>query len=148
MITGMLGTLPADHVERLMKLSRDVSFPAGARIFKEGCRADRFWVIRTGTVDLDLHVPGRRASRVERLGPGDLLGWSWLFAPYVWHLGAWTLGPVRATEFDAEAVRTLCREDPELGHALVLASAEAIAHRLKAARTRLLDLYAPYGSGQ
>lgn len=147
MTRGLLGTLPTDHLGRLTELSREVSFPGGARIFEEGTKADRFWVIRTGAVNLDLHVPGRRSPLVERLGPGDLLGWSWLFPPYVWHLGAETLSPVRATEFDAEAVRRLCREDPELGHALVLGCAEVIAHRLTSARTRLLDLYAPYGSG-
>lgn len=146
MTMGMLGTVPADHLERMMKLSRDVSFPAGARLFEEGGRADRFWVIRTGAVNLDMHVPGRRSPLIERLGPGDLVGWSWLFKPYTWHLGAEALSPVRAREFDAAAVRRLCREDPELGHALVLASAEIIAHRLKAARSRLLDIYAPNGS--
>ncbi|GAA2632194.1 hypothetical protein GCM10010307_25230 [Streptomyces vastus] len=49
-----------------MRFAREVSFPQGARLFNEGGRADRFWIIRTGTVDLDMHIPGRRAAVEER----------------------------------------------------------------------------------
>ncbi|MFD7665000.1 cyclic nucleotide-binding domain-containing protein [Streptomyces sp. NPDC059788] len=146
-MTKQLDALTDDQRERLMGLAHEVSFPAGARLFEEHRAADRFWIIRTGSVVLDLHVPGRRAAVIETLGPGDLVGWSWLFPPRNWHLGAEAQSPVRAWEFDAEAVRRLCREDPKLGHALVLAVAEVIGHRLECARTRLLDLYGPYGSG-
>ena len=145
--TTLLAVLPPEGRERLLELAREVSFPAGTRIFEEGRRADRFWIIRTGSVTLDLHVPGRRAAAVETLGPGDLLGWSWLFPPYSWHLGAEALSPVRAVEFDATVVRALCEADPVLGRALSRRVAEIIGHRLQAARTRLLDLYGPQGSG-
>ncbi|WP_308288956.1 cyclic nucleotide-binding domain-containing protein [Streptomyces humicola] len=117
------------------------------RIFEEHDRADRFWVLRSGRVALDMHVPGRRAADVEVLGSGYLLGWSWLFPPHVWHLGARALTEVAADEFDANAVRALCTEDPELGQAVALGVAAVIGRRLMAARTRLLDLYAPYCSG-
>jgi CRP-like cAMP-binding protein len=145
--TSLLGALPTQDRERLMELAKEVSFPAGARIFEEGGKADRFWIIRTGSVTLDLHVPGRRAAAVETLGPGDLLGWSWLFPPYSWHLGAEALSPVRALEFDATVVRSLCEADPVMGRAIARRVAEIVAHRLQAARVRLLDLYGPYGSG-
>ena len=94
--------LPAEHRERLMAAAREVSFPQGTRLFEEGGRADRFWVIRTGTVELDMRVPGRRSVVIERLGHNELVGWSWLFRPHVWHLGAEAATPVRAYEFDGE----------------------------------------------
>ncbi|MFE9557791.1 cyclic nucleotide-binding domain-containing protein [Streptomyces sp. NPDC006703] len=143
----LLDALPAGSRERLLRLGHEAAFPDGALIFEEGGRADRFWIIRGGSVSLTVHVPGRRAPTVETLGPGDLLGWSWLFPPYVWHLGAEARGPVRADEFDAATVRVLCGEDLALGCALTHAVAEVIAHRLKATRMRLLDLYGPHGSG-
>ncbi|MCT9080185.1 Crp/Fnr family transcriptional regulator [Streptomyces fulvoviolaceus] len=145
--TSMPRALPAEHRERLMQIAREVSFPEGTRLFEEGARADRFWIIRTGTVCLDLHVPGRRAAVIDSLGHNELIGWSWLFAPYVWHLGAETASPLRAYEFDATAVRALCQEDPEFGRNVARWVGEVVAHRLQASRTRLLDLYAPYGSG-
>ncbi|MFF3500975.1 Crp/Fnr family transcriptional regulator [Streptomyces sp. NPDC003247] len=148
MTTTTLSTaLPAEHRERLMRVAREVSFASGERLFEEGRRADRFWIVRTGTVVLDLHVPGRRAVTVESLGHGELVGWSWHFPPYRWQLGAEALSPVRAWEFDAEAVRAMCAQDADLGRAIATWVGRVVAHRLHASRIRLLDLYAPYGSG-
>ncbi|MFD5256326.1 Crp/Fnr family transcriptional regulator [Streptomyces bobili] len=130
-----------------MPLAREVSFATGERIFNEGGSANRFWIIRTGTVVLDLHVPGRRAAVIATLGPGELLGWSWLIPPRHWHLGAEAGSPVRAYEFDAAAVLEMCGKDPVLKHALYVYVAGVIADRLRATRTRLLDLYVPYGAG-
>ncbi|UFR00315.1 cyclic nucleotide-binding domain-containing protein [Streptomyces sp. Go40/10] len=144
---SMTAALEPVHREQLMGLAREVSFEAGTRLFEEGRRADRFWIVRTGTVALDLHVPGRRPAVIESLGNGELVGWSWHFPPHLWHLGAEAVGPVRAWEFDAESVRTMCAADPELGRAVAVWVGRVIAQRLHATRIRLLDLYAPYGSG-
>ncbi|MTE17959.1 cyclic nucleotide-binding domain-containing protein [Streptomyces sp. TRM43335] len=145
--TNLFSALPPGGRERLLEFAREASFPAGERISEEGRRTDRFWVIRTGSVTLDMRIPGRRPVVVETLSHGDLLGWSWLFPPYTWHLGAEALSPVRALEFDAAKVRELCEADAVLGRAIAVRVAEIVAHRLQNARTRLLDLYAPYGSG-
>ncbi|MEU8849532.1 cyclic nucleotide-binding domain-containing protein [Streptomyces sp. NPDC048564] len=131
-----------------MSLAHEVSFAIDERIFNEGGKADRFWVIHTGTVALDVHVPGRGAAVVENLGAGALLGWSWLVPPRHWHLGAQAASPVRAYEFDAAAVLQLCENDPELKQALWTYVAAVIAGRLRSARVRLLDLYAPHGAGE
>ncbi|MER7466374.1 cyclic nucleotide-binding domain-containing protein [Streptomyces sp. NPDC097981] len=124
-----------------MALARDVVLPGATRIFEEGEEADRFWIIRSGTVALDVHVPGRGPAVVETIGAGGLLGWSWLCPPRQWHLGAETREPTHAWEFDAAAVRALCAARPALGLALVTLVAETIGERLRATRTRLLDLY-------
>ncbi|GGN48621.1 hypothetical protein GCM10011579_001430 [Streptomyces albiflavescens] len=145
--SSMLRVLPAEHREQLMHIAREVSFPQGARLFEEGMRADRFWIIRTGTVALDIRVPGRRAAVIETLGHNELIGWSWLFGPHTWHLGAEATSPVRAYEFDAVAVRAMCHDDPALGLRVAEWVGGIVAHRLRSTRTRLLDLYAPYGSG-
>ncbi|MGV9247766.1 Crp/Fnr family transcriptional regulator [Streptomyces sp. NPDC003710] len=145
--TTMTSALPAEHREQLMQFAGEVSFPEGTRLFEEGRHADRFWIVRTGSVALDLHVPGRRSAVIESLGHGELVGWSWHFTPHVWQLGAEAVTPVRAYEFDAVAVRAMCDADPEFGRAIATWIGRVLAHRLHAARTRLLDLYAPYGSG-
>lgn len=146
--TSLFAALPTAGRERLASLAEDVFFPADTRIFEEGDRADRFWVIRTGSVVLDTSVPGLKPVGLETLGPGDLLGCSWLFAPYEWHLGAETQTDVRAQEFDATIVRALTRADPQFGEALSRRVAEVIAHRLQSARIRLLDLYGPHAAAR
>jgi CRP-like cAMP-binding protein len=145
--TSMPRALPVEHRERLMELAREVSIPQGTRLFEEGARADRFWIIRTGTIALDMHVPGRRSAVIESLGHNELVGWSWLFGPHAWHLGAEATTPVRAWEFDATVVRAACKDDPAFGMNIAQWVGDIVAHRLRSARTRLLDLYAPYGSG-
>ncbi|MFI1106232.1 Crp/Fnr family transcriptional regulator [Streptomyces melanogenes] len=139
--------LPGPYQRRLMSIAREVSFTPGTRLFDENHRADRFWVVHTGTVALDVHVPGRRAAVIDTIGAGELVGWSWLFPPYLWHLGAEATTPVRAYEFDAVTVRLMCDSDPRLGSSVALWVGQVLAQRLQQARTRLLDLYAPYGSG-
>jgi CRP-like cAMP-binding protein len=136
--TSLFGSLPSPGRQRLESLARDISFPPDTRIFDEGDRADRFWVIHTGAVTLDLQVSGRPAPEVETLRPGDLLGWSWLFPPYAWHLGAQAQSHVRAQEFDATVVRALAEADPVFGRALALKVAEIVSCRLQSARSRLL----------
>ncbi|MCX5126910.1 cyclic nucleotide-binding domain-containing protein [Streptomyces sp. NBC_00347] len=144
----LLNDMAPEAREALLAHSRRVDFPAGTQIFKERQHADRFWIIENGTVDLDIHVPGRRVAVVDTLGCGELLGWSWMVPPYMWHLGATTTHRVQALEFDANAVRELCQEDSAVGRAVSIAVATVIAKRLSSARTRILDLFAPSGSGQ
>ncbi|MGW1894363.1 cyclic nucleotide-binding domain-containing protein [Streptomyces sp. NPDC002004] len=145
--TRMAAALPAEFRARLMAIAKEVSFPEGLRIFEEGQVADHFWIIRSGTVTLDFAVPGRRPVVIENLGFGELVGWSWLFPPYVWQMGAEAETPVRAHEFDAARVRMMMDADPSFGSAFGHWVGRVLAHRLHAARIRLLDTYAPYGSG-
>ncbi|WP_316745430.1 cyclic nucleotide-binding domain-containing protein [Streptomyces sp. MK7] len=146
-LSAPLDFLSATQRERLLAAGLDVTFPASTRLFDEGGKADRFWLLRGGRVDLDVHVPGRHpAPVVETLGPGQLLGWSWISPPYRWHLGARATSAVEATEFPAGPVLDLCAADPALGYALMRRFTEVVAERLQATRIRLLDLYAPHGS--
>ncbi|MFF7444057.1 Crp/Fnr family transcriptional regulator [Streptomyces sp. NPDC008122] len=143
----LAAALSTDQRDRLMKCARPVDFPEGTRLFEEGGPAQHFWILRTGTVTLDVRVPGRRPAVIDTVNAGELLGWSWLFAPYRWHFGAEAMTRVRAYEFDAVTVRMMMDADPGLGSALGHLVGQMLAGRLVAARTRLLDLYAPHGSG-
>ena len=84
---------------------RDVTFPAKQRLFEDGGSATRFWLLQSGHVCLDLHVPGQGRMKIDTIGMGELLGWSWLFPPYRWAFGAVAASPVEAFEFDARTVR-------------------------------------------
>ncbi|MGW7425232.1 cyclic nucleotide-binding domain-containing protein [Streptomyces sp. NPDC054813] len=137
----LLTALPQAQRERLMELAQEISFPEDARIFEAGGTADRFWVIRSGAVNLDQEVTSHKRVTVASLGAGDLLGWSWLFPPYTWDFGAVAFSQVRAYEYDAAAVLALCVEDPLLGLSLVRTVAEILASRLEVTRGKLLDAY-------
>ena len=104
-----------DQLSVLAEAARDVSFPARHRLFEDGGNATRFWLIQSGHVSLDLHVPGEGPVVIETIGMGELLGWSWLFPPYQWAFGAVTVTAVEAFEFDAPLVRERCAADPRTG---------------------------------
>ncbi|UWZ49619.1 cyclic nucleotide-binding domain-containing protein [Dactylosporangium matsuzakiense] len=136
-----LDGLPADQVERLSRWARRAPYRAGTRIFEEHSHAQRFWLIREGSVTLQTQVPGRGAVAVETLGPGTVLGWSWLFPPYRWHFSAVTVDPVLSVVLDGVGVRALCRDDPVLGYELTTRFVAVVVDRMQATRTRLLDLH-------
>jgi CRP/FNR family transcriptional regulator, cyclic AMP receptor protein len=119
-----------------------VTFAAGQRLFDEAGIADMFWLIEYGSIALDMRVPGRGDQIVETLGPGTVLGWSWLHPPYRWHFGAVARLATAAIAFDAASVRRRCDADPAFGYAMLRSFTPVITERLQATRLRLLDLYA------
>ncbi|MFF2411713.1 Crp/Fnr family transcriptional regulator [Streptomyces sp. NPDC058092] len=139
--TYKVTSLSPAHRDHLLSLADNVFFPAGHRLFEEHTAADHFWIMKTGTVTLDSQLPRRRRAEIESLGPGELIGLSWLFPPFEWELGAETVSPVRAYQFDASQIRALCRSDPEFGFAISQWVGLVLTQRLHATRGRLLDLY-------
>ena len=133
--------LRSDQVARLAVAASAVHLPAGRRIFEEGGLASRFWLITSGHVALDLHVPGRAPILIETLGRGDLLGLSWASPPHEWQYGADTVQATDTFEFDAAAVLTICDGDPELGYQLSRRMLAVAARRMHSSRIRMLDLY-------
>ena len=127
-----------DHLAVLAEAASDVPFPAGHRLFEDGGHAGRFWLIQSGCVSLDLHVPGLGPVKIGTIGLGELLGWSWLFPPYEWAFGAVAVGPVEVFQFDGRAVRACCAADPELGYELTWRLARVVVNRLQATRVQLI----------
>jgi len=71
----------------LSEVGQRVSNPTGYRLFSEDGRAEH-WLLSSGEVGLEIHVPGRGEVLVETIHSGSVLGWSWMFPPYRWRFGA------------------------------------------------------------
>ena len=111
-------------------------------IFREGETANRFYLIESGKVALESATTSDRAVTIETIGEGDLLGWSWLFPPYVWHFTARATELTCAIFFYGTVLREYCEKDPALGLELFKRMSEVMTRRLQAARGRLLQSYA------
>src|ERR1700751_1436346 len=106
--------MPAPQLDVLAESASEVMFPARHRIFADGDYADRFWLIQSGCVALDVLVPGEGPVVIGRVGMGGLVGWSWLGPPSQWALGAVCVTEVRPFQSNAQAVRDRGPADPAL----------------------------------
>jgi CRP-like cAMP-binding protein len=97
----------------------EMKFEAGELIYAEGSPANRFYLILEGEVVLESEMPDRSAIPVQTLGPGEDLGWSWLFPPYSFHLSARATAPTKTMFFYATCLRELCAQDHELGRKMM-----------------------------
>jgi CRP/FNR family transcriptional regulator, cyclic AMP receptor protein len=137
----LFGGLDATQLELVAACGRLVRFSAGGMLCEEGASADTFYLVRRGHVALDVHDPGRGAVVFETVGPGAIVGWSWLVPPYRWTFDARATEPVAAIAIDGACLRTKAADDPALGYALLTRIATTLLERLQATRLRLLDLY-------
>jgi CRP/FNR family transcriptional regulator, cyclic AMP receptor protein len=134
------GMEPA-QLEFIGGCARNEHVEAGTMVMRVGEPAERFWLIRRGTVALELYVPGREPLVIETLEPGDVVGWSWLFAPYRWTLDGRTVGDCHLIVFDGVCLRNKCESDHDLGYALMSRFAGDVLDRLQATRLQLADVY-------
>lgn len=130
------------HVRLLADCALQTTFEPGHLIFREGETANRFYLIEQGTVALDSSASGGDPVTIDVIGDGDLLGWSWLFPPYVWHFSARVVVPTNALFFYGTVLREYCERDQALGFELFKRMSEVMTRRLQSARARLLAAYA------
>ena len=139
--------MPADHLALIAGCAANRVFAAGEYLAREGDRADSFYVIRRGAVALEIDVPPRGALVIETLHDDDLVGWSWLLAPYRTHIDVRATVTTHAIAFDGACLRGKCDADPDLGYDLMRRFAEVIVERLQATRLRLVDVYGHVSGG-
>lgn len=144
--TPVFAGMDPEHLALVVGCASNTGFEAGEHVFREGDPADTFYLVRKGSVALEIHAPGRGSLTIETIGEGDVVGWSWLFPPYRWHFDARAVGSVRAIAFDGACLRGKCGDDPALGYDLMRRFAQLMVERLQATRLRLLDVYGVVGS--
>jgi CRP-like cAMP-binding protein len=132
-----------DYLHLLVSCASNVRFEAGQFIFREGEEANHFYLIRQGSVALEINDPSRGPIPIQTIGEGDVLGWSWIFPPYRWHFDARAQELTRAVAMDGKCLRKKCDEDPVLGYEMMKRFARIMVERLQATRLQLLDVYGP-----
>ncbi len=134
------------HVRLLADCAVRVVFESDQVLFREGETANRFYLIERGEVVLESNTASGEALVVDTIGNGDLLGWSWLFAPYVWRFTARATKPTTAMFFYGTVLREYCETDHTLGYELLKRMSEVMTRRLQSARGKVLEAHAVGGS--
>ena len=133
--------LSPEYLKLLSACARHEWFKPGEFIFRHGEDADHFYLIRRGTVALEMSTVERGVITIQTLSKGDLLGFSWLLPPYRHHNDAYVLKWTRAVSINAHCLREKCEIDQKLGYQLMRRFLPVIADRLQHAELQMMNVY-------
>ncbi len=120
-------------------------FKAGEALFRQGDPARGFFVLVEGRVVIGIPAISGPSLRVQELGAGRILGWSWLLAPYRWSFQAIAETAGEALFFDGQAILAHCEEDPRFGFELIKRFSQLMGERLDAAHRKMMEQWSPAG---
>lgn len=129
--------LTPKQLQTLRENAMLVHYRPGEVIFREGDPANRFYLIHNGRVLLESPRLDKDPVPVQIIGPGDVVGWSWLFPPYYWQFSARAVEPTTAVFFYGTRLREQCEVDHELGYELLKRMTRVVIHRLQSVRSQL-----------
>jgi len=115
------------------------SFEPGQIIFQEGEPANLFYLLQSGKVSLEWREPNSELAHVQTIGAGSVLGWSWLFPPFVWHFKARTLERTKVMVLDGAHLLAVSNRDSRFGYELMKRVAQVLIERLQAVQKKLLQ---------
>jgi CRP/FNR family transcriptional regulator, cyclic AMP receptor protein len=131
--------MSAHYIRLLSDCAMATRFAKDQVIFRAGETANRFYLIERGKVVLESEPDaGGAPVIIDTISAGDLLGWSWIFPPYIWHFTARAVEPTRSIFFYGTILREYCDKDPALGYELFKRMSEVMMRRLQRARGELL----------
>jgi CRP-like cAMP-binding protein len=131
--------LSPHHLRLLSDCAMFTMFEPGQVIFREGDPANRFYLIRSGKIVLESHTKTLGSIPIQTVSDGEILGWSWLFAPYYWHFDARAVEKTEAIFYYGTPLRTECENDHDFGYEMYRRMAEVLVNRLQATRRQLLN---------
>jgi CRP-like cAMP-binding protein len=119
------------HIQILVECAMFARFEPGQIVFHKGEIANRFYLIERGKVSIEAPAGEHGAVTVQTVGPGEVLGWSWLFAPYYWHFDACAVELTEAIFFYGTRLREHCEQDREFGYELMRRVTAVVMQRLQ-----------------
>lgn len=142
-ITGTFGNhdflkgLSERHLLILASGARPFTNAPGSLLAREGETARYFYLIQSGTVEISILDAKQGNIEIQKVGPGEVLGWSWLVPPHRWQFDCRAKDQVQGIQFDAEWLRDKCAQDHELGYHLLKQLLQVVASRLASTRLRM-----------
>jgi CRP-like cAMP-binding protein len=129
-----------EHRAVLSNGAKTAQFKAGDMIFREREPASQFYLIESGKIVLEAHDPADSTTAVQTLGAGDVVGWSWLFPPFLWHFQARAVEPTSVIVLNGANLLVSAERDHDFGYELMKRVAQVVVNRLQATRKQLLAL--------
>lgn len=137
--------LSKDFMKFLSQRASELQIKKGEVLFRQGERAEKFYLVRTGQISVQIPALMGPVVEIQTLGEDQILGWSWLIPPYRWNFQARAEEDSDLLEFDGQAILARCEEDPKFGYELFKRFAALMSERLDAARQKMMDEWNPPG---
>lgn len=137
--------LDDNYIKFLAGSAAEKKIKSGDTLFKQGERAERFYLLRSGQISIQVPALMGPTLEIQTLGNDQILGWSWLIAPYRWSFLARAVADSEVLEFDGKAILAHCESDPKFGYELFKRFAALMSERLDAARQKMMDQWDPPG---
>jgi CRP-like cAMP-binding protein len=118
----------------LMSLAAGVSsfdYEKGRQIATVGRHADAFYLIQVGAVEIRVSNVGSSSEVIQKLGPGDVVGWSWMLHPHEWQFDALVVERTTGLRFSGDWLRDLCERNHDIGYCLAKQLLRVVNGRLK-----------------
>ena len=133
--------LADEELSRIAILCSEIVEAEGAKLIREGQKADRLYVVTRGKVALHKRL-GRRADRrattVAFCSSGQILGWSALVPPGRYTLSATAWEPVALLSIPASLLRRAIDLNPDMGLRIMRCLSEIMARRLQQVTVALI----------
>src|SRR3954468_16769358 len=126
------------HISIIMQGASEKNFDAGALLCAQGAPANAFFLIEQGSVLLDTHESGETAP-IQTVHAGDVVGWSWLFPPFTWHLSAHAVEPTHAIVLSGAHLLAVAEANHEFGYELMKRVAQVLVQRIQSTGKELLE---------
>lgn len=132
------------HLELLSAHAAVRALAADQFLIRQGEAADHFYLLLSGRVAVELVARPQRVLRIETVSAGDVVGWSWLIAPYRWQFDVCAIAATRVVALEAAALRRVCATDQALAAEMQRRLLTTVSRRLAATRLQLIDVYGDY----
>ena len=142
---ALFAGLSASQLEFMLDHAKETEIKAGDLLFRQGAHADRFYLVLSGQVVVEVPAIYGPALELQHLGKDQVLGWSWLISPYRWDFQAAAVKDSVVVEFDGEVILERCEIDAEFGYSLLKRFTVLMSERLTAARQKMMDQWTPSG---
>lgn len=131
--------LTPEQITALAEIARYRRYKAGELIFHHGNLANRFYVVTVGKVALEAPAGHGQAVRLQTMGVGELLGWSWMFSNAISELRARALEETEMIYFCGDTLQQLCDQNTAVGYQLFRRVCEVMMQRLQNTRQLVLE---------
>jgi CRP/FNR family transcriptional regulator, cyclic AMP receptor protein len=142
---GFFAGLAPEFLDFLAAHAKTRAFKELEVAFHFGERAQSFFLVTSGHLSIEVAAIEGPALELQNLGPGSVLGWSWLIAPHRWAFQARATTPATLIEFDGDAVLAECEANPKFGYEVLKRFSALMSDRLRHARQRMIEEWRPAG---